>query len=254
MRAGFSPWDNRSVKTAASSELFRKLPSVDDVVRVPAIANLVANYGHDSVVDAVRVVLARLRREVTSGLLNDSSIELALSGLPEAVEQQVRQPLSYSLRPVINATGVILHTNLGRAALSDEAIEHIRETAATYSPASMGLVIRRQPRFLSRLRILKSFVTRKPSPRSPGSRRKAKSREHRFAAAVRFAKPEMPVFAKHSGGPRSAPFDIINAFEYLPNAYALRANRTRKSSSQQCGSCWSWPTAFSKVANLTKQP
>jgi L-seryl-tRNA(Ser) seleniumtransferase len=139
MRAGFSPWDNRSVKTAASSELFRKLPSVDDVVRVPAIANLVANYGHDSVVDAVRVVLARLRREVTSGLLNDSSIELALSGLPEAVEQQVHQSLSYSLRPVINATGVILHTNLGRAALSEGAIEHIRETAATYSNLEFDL-------------------------------------------------------------------------------------------------------------------
>jgi L-seryl-tRNA(Ser) seleniumtransferase len=139
MRSGFSPWDNRCVKTAAPSELFRKLPSVDDVVRVPAVANLVANYGHDSVVDAVRRVLARLRREITSELLNDSSIELALSGLPEAVEQQVRQSLSYSLRPVINATGVILHTNLGRAALSDEAIEHIRETAATYSNLEFDL-------------------------------------------------------------------------------------------------------------------
>lgn len=127
------------MKTAAPSELFRKLPSVDDVMRVPAIANLAANYGHDSVVDAVRVVLARLRREITSGLLNDSSIELALSGLPKAVEQQVRQSLSYSLRPVINATGVILHTNLGRAALSDEAIEHIRETAATYSNLEFDL-------------------------------------------------------------------------------------------------------------------
>ena len=113
----FLPWDNRSVKTAASSELFRRLPSVDDVVRVPAIAKLAANYGHDTVVDAARVVLARMRQEITTELLNDSSLELALSGLPEAVEQQLRQSLSYSLRPVINATGVILHTNLGRAAV-----------------------------------------------------------------------------------------------------------------------------------------
>lgn len=139
MRAGFSPWDNRSVKTAASSELFRRLPSVDDVVRVPAIAKLAANYGHDSVVDAARVVLARLRQEITTELLNDSSLELALSGLPQAVEQELRQSLSYSLRPVINATGVILHTNLGRAALSERAIEHIRETAATYSNLEFDL-------------------------------------------------------------------------------------------------------------------
>ena len=127
------------MKTAASSELFRKLPSVDDVVRVPAIAKLAANYGHESVVDAARVVLARLRREITSELLNDSSLELALSGLPDAVEQQLRQSLRYSLCAVINATGVILHTNLGRAPLSETAIEHIRETAATYSNLEFDL-------------------------------------------------------------------------------------------------------------------
>ena len=49
------------------------------------------------------------------------------------MENQLRQALGYSLRAVINATGVILHTNLGRAPLSDAAIEHIRETAASYS-------------------------------------------------------------------------------------------------------------------------
>jgi L-seryl-tRNA(Ser) seleniumtransferase len=127
------------VKTAASSELFRKLPSVDDVVHVPAVARLVENYSHDCVVDAARVVLARLRQEISTELLNNSSLDLALSGLPEAVEQQLRQSLSYSLRPVINATGVILHTNLGRAALSEEAIEHICETAATYSNLEFNL-------------------------------------------------------------------------------------------------------------------
>ncbi len=127
------------MKTAASSELFRKLPSVDDVVRVPAIAKLAANYGHDCVVDAARVVLARLRQEITSELLNDSSLDLALSGLPDAVEQQLRQSLRYSLCAVINATGVILHTNLGRAPLSETAIEHIRETAATYSNLEFDL-------------------------------------------------------------------------------------------------------------------
>jgi L-seryl-tRNA(Ser) seleniumtransferase len=121
------------VKTAALSELFRKLPSVDDVMRGPAACALAASYGHDSVADAARVVLARLRQEITSGLLDHGALELALSGLAGAVENQLRQALEYSLRPVINATGVILHTNLGRAPLGETAIEHIRETAASYS-------------------------------------------------------------------------------------------------------------------------
>jgi L-seryl-tRNA(Ser) seleniumtransferase len=126
-------WDNLGVKSAARSELFRKLPSVDDLRRSPAVVALAANHGHESIADAVRAVLAQVRQEIASGLLDDDALQLALSGLAGAVENELRRGLSYSLRPVINATGVILHTNLGRAPLGDAAIEHIRETAASYS-------------------------------------------------------------------------------------------------------------------------
>jgi L-seryl-tRNA(Ser) seleniumtransferase len=139
VRSSFSSWDNLRVKTAALSELFRKLPSVDDVMHDPAARSLAASYGHDSVVDAARVVLARLRQEIASGLLDEDALELALSGLAGAVENQLRKTLGYSLRQVINATGVILHTNLGRAPLGDAAIEHIRETAVSYSNLEFDL-------------------------------------------------------------------------------------------------------------------
>jgi L-seryl-tRNA(Ser) seleniumtransferase len=121
------------VKTDAPSQLFRKLPSVDEVMHDPAVDSLAASSGHDSVADAARAVLARLRQEITSGLLGEAALKLALSGMAGAVEHQLRQALGYSLRPVINATGVILHTNLGRAPLGEAAIEHIRETAASYN-------------------------------------------------------------------------------------------------------------------------
>jgi L-seryl-tRNA(Ser) seleniumtransferase len=127
------------VKTAAPSELFRKLPSVDEVMRAPELSALAASYGHECVVDAARVVLARLRQEIASGLLNDNALQLALSGLAVAIENHLRHALSYSLLPVINATGVILHTNLGRAPLGEAAIEHIRETAANYSNLEFDL-------------------------------------------------------------------------------------------------------------------
>ena len=103
MSSSFSSWDNLQVKTAAPSELFRKLPSVDDVMRGPSVGSLAASYGHDSVVEAARAVLGRLREEIASGLLDGDGLELALSGLAGAVENQLRRALSYSLRPVINA-------------------------------------------------------------------------------------------------------------------------------------------------------
>jgi L-seryl-tRNA(Ser) seleniumtransferase len=139
VRSSFPSWDNLLVKSTALSELFRTLPSVNDAMGVSAVGSLAASYGRDSAVDAVRVVLARLRQEITSGLLDEHALELALSGLAGAVENQLRQAMGYSLRPVINATGVILHTNLGRAPLGDAAIEHIRETAASYSNLEFDL-------------------------------------------------------------------------------------------------------------------
>ncbi len=127
------------MRNTTLSEIFRKLPSVDDLMHVPEISSLAESHGHDSVVDASRVVLARLRQEITSRLLDEDALGLALSGLGTAVENQLRAALSYSLRPVINATGVVLHTNLGRAPLGDAAIERIRETAASYSNLEFDL-------------------------------------------------------------------------------------------------------------------
>src|ERR1039457_2156119 len=130
--ASFS-WDNPGMKSAAKSELFRELPSVDELVRVPSVASLAASHGTAAVTDAARAVLARWRQEVASGLLDAPALRLALDGLADAVEKHLRQALGHSLRPVINATGVILHTNLGRAPLAEAALSHIRETAGRFS-------------------------------------------------------------------------------------------------------------------------
>jgi L-seryl-tRNA(Ser) seleniumtransferase len=113
--------------------LFQKLPSTDELLRQPDMRVLIEREGHAAVTESIRVVLERLRQEIGRGQLNDQSLDLALGGLSEAVERQLRQSLSYSLRPLINATGVILHTNLGRAPLAAAAFDHIRATASAYS-------------------------------------------------------------------------------------------------------------------------
>src|SRR5579864_5878843 len=123
----------------AQPELYRAIPSVDELLRDPSLAALVAEEGQPAVADACRAVLQRLRREIAAGHLDQEKLALALSGIESAIRSQLRRALDYSLKPVINATGVILHTNLGRAPLPASALDHIRETAGAYSNLEFDL-------------------------------------------------------------------------------------------------------------------
>ena len=119
--------------TTSKTDLYRKLPSVDELLHSTDLAAVVSSEGQASVIDAARAVLTRLRAEIAAARLDATAVDLALSGISEAVKRRVRQSLTYSLRPVINATGVILHTNLGRAPLGTSALEHIRNASSGYS-------------------------------------------------------------------------------------------------------------------------
>jgi len=121
------------MKGVTKSELFRDLPSVDEVLRMPFVDALATQHGIAPVTTAARATLARLREEIASGLLDQPTLRIALEGLSDAIEEQLRRALGHSLRLVINATGVILHTNLGRAPLAESALVHIRETAGRFS-------------------------------------------------------------------------------------------------------------------------
>ncbi len=123
----------------AQADLYRELPGVDELARASELASLVAQEGQAAVTEAARVVLSRLRNQIAAGLLDDARLALAISGVQSAVEAELRRALGYSLRPVINATGVILHTNLGRAPISAKALEHVGETAAGYSNLEFDL-------------------------------------------------------------------------------------------------------------------
>ena len=117
--------------TEIKSELYRKLPAVDELTK--SLPQLVAREGAAAVAEAARDVLARLREEITAGRISASGVDLAITGLPDAVGRQLVRSLQYSLRPVINATGVVLHTNLGRAPIASAAIERIGRIAGGYT-------------------------------------------------------------------------------------------------------------------------
>jgi L-seryl-tRNA(Ser) seleniumtransferase len=125
--------------TTSKPDLYRNLPSVDELLRSAGLAPLVLREGQAAVTDAARAVLTRMREEIAAGRLNAAGLDLALSGLGAAIEREAWQALSYSLQPVINATGVILHTNLGRAPLASSALDHMREAASSYSNLEFDL-------------------------------------------------------------------------------------------------------------------
>lgn len=121
------------MKTSAQSELFRLLPAVDEILRREDVAALAGAEGRAAVTASAREVLGRMREEIARGTLDENGVRIAVESIGEAVGREVRRELEYSLRAVINASGVILHTNLGRAPLSEAALVHARAVSLGYS-------------------------------------------------------------------------------------------------------------------------
>jgi L-seryl-tRNA(Ser) seleniumtransferase len=124
--------NSRDAQSDARSALLRQLPAVDELLRRPQLAALAQRVSHGLVVETARAVLDDVRRAVARGAEPDAA-ELDAARLEERIVAAVERALEFSLRPVINATGVILHTNLGRAPLAPQAIEHLRNVAVQYS-------------------------------------------------------------------------------------------------------------------------
>ncbi len=112
----------------------RVLPSIDRLRQRPAVRALEAEYGADAVVEALRRAAAELRHQ-----LNGShpppieSREAAAVAIEQRTARRLTKDFEPSLVPVINATGVIVHTNLGRAPLAAAAVRRVTQLAAGYS-------------------------------------------------------------------------------------------------------------------------
>jgi L-seryl-tRNA(Ser) seleniumtransferase len=103
----------------------RKLPSVDRLLQSAEVQALLPVHGHELVVAAVQEVLAHARQAILAGASCPQVAELGAR-----VSEHLTSMLQPSLRPVVNASGVIIHTNLGRAPLSSAAQEAMRQASA----------------------------------------------------------------------------------------------------------------------------
>ncbi len=106
----------------------RQLPSVDEVLRHPLLVAIAATSARPLLVECVRETLEAIRAQIRSGQANPSGDTIAAQ--VSSLFQQRQRP---SLRPVINATGVIINTNLGRAPLSQESLQAIADVARGYA-------------------------------------------------------------------------------------------------------------------------
>ena len=113
------------------------MPSVDEVLRDPEIGGLAERFGRDRLLETVRAVLTEARLPATQG--DAAALERALAGLPRRIREGLEQAALPSLVPLINATGVVVHTNLGRAPLPVEAAARVATIAASYSNLEFDL-------------------------------------------------------------------------------------------------------------------
>src|SRR6185295_493749 len=116
---------------------FRAIPSIDELRRRPAVRALEEEFGADATVDALRAAASEVRAAIVA------KARLPTDKVPATIEAKavtrVRAAFRSSLHPVVNATGVIVHTNLGRAPLAAAASDRVARVASGYASLEYDL-------------------------------------------------------------------------------------------------------------------
>jgi L-seryl-tRNA(Ser) seleniumtransferase len=118
---------------------FYAIPSIEQLRQRPAARALAARFGVEATVDALRVAAAAIRATMTGGDTSLSTDADVIARIETAATAQLGEMFRPSLEPVINASGVILHTNLGRAPLAAAAIDRVADVARGYSSLEYDL-------------------------------------------------------------------------------------------------------------------
>lgn len=118
---------------AQTQQLMRRVPSVDAVLREPELEALAAEHGRQPVADAVREAVDEIRRQ----LLAQPTLNAEEPAIQNRIVAAARGRLEAAMKPyyrrAVNATGIILHTGLGRAVLPAKALDQIQQTLQSYS-------------------------------------------------------------------------------------------------------------------------
>ena len=118
---------------SGSQEMLRSLPAVDELLRQEAISEAIETYPRILVVRAIRNVLDRTRKAILNGNLAIDSQGFEQANLVKEIVAEIQDLASFTLRRVINGTGIIVHTNLGRSLLCQDALDRLQLIGSGYS-------------------------------------------------------------------------------------------------------------------------
>jgi len=114
-------------------EMFRKIPSVDRLLSSPELTKISSKYPRNLILRAITQVLEEVREDIQKNDVTKSLGELKIGQVSKKVVDRLQLLSRPSLKPVINATGVIVHTNLGRSIFADRVIKRFRPLSEGYS-------------------------------------------------------------------------------------------------------------------------
>ncbi|NPV92448.1 MAG: L-seryl-tRNA(Sec) selenium transferase [Firmicutes bacterium] len=121
------------------NDKLRSLPAVDAILREPGVAGMMAQVPRRLLVEMAREALEVIRERISSEPDRYPDRQDIVAEAVELIRQKVVEKGERSLKPVINATGVVLHTNLGRARLSESARYAVMEAAGSYTNLELDL-------------------------------------------------------------------------------------------------------------------
>jgi L-seryl-tRNA(Ser) seleniumtransferase len=117
------------------SQLLRKIPKVDELLATQEVKEFLKTYPNEVVREGIRNGLDRLRQHILSAAKAEDITDetFSLSSLLPMFKEEIAKQVSPHLRRAINATGVVIHTNLGRSPLGERTLQRVVEVAKGYS-------------------------------------------------------------------------------------------------------------------------
>src|SRR5690554_3556064 len=113
--------------------LFTLIPKVDELLDKESINNLLKYIPRKLVLDSIRIEIEKLRETIKKGNITEEEVLAYISNLDRLIEKTAKDKNAYKLRKVVNATGVVIHTNLGRSLINEKIMDNIKEIAVNYS-------------------------------------------------------------------------------------------------------------------------